>query len=95
MPLLLLRFALTMGSYGSGAAGGIFAPLLVIGAQTGLLVALVAERALPGAVGQPTAYAVVGMAALFAAIVRAPLTGIVLIVEMTASYALMLPLLLA
>jgi CIC family chloride channel protein len=93
--LLLLRFALTMGSYGTGAAGGIFAPLLVIGAQTGLLFGLLVQRALPGAVAHAPSFAVVGMAALFAAIVRAPLTGIVLIVEMTESYALMLPLLLA
>ncbi|HEV8238849.1 MAG TPA: H(+)/Cl(-) exchange transporter ClcA [Thermoanaerobaculia bacterium] len=93
--LLLLRFTLTMGSYGSGAAGGIFAPLLVIGAQLGLLVGLVGERLLPAVVAQPTAFAVVGMGALFAAIVRAPLTGIVLILEMTENYSLMLPLLLA
>jgi CIC family chloride channel protein len=53
---------------------------------------LLAQRWLPAAASQPTAFAVVGMAALFAAIVRAPLTGIVLIVEMTESYALMLPL---
>ncbi len=92
--LLLLRFGLTMLSYGSGAAGGIFAPLLVLGAQIGLLFALVLQRTLPAAIGQPTAFAVVGMAALFAGIVRAPLTGIVLIVEMTESYALMLPLVL-
>lgn len=92
LPLLVLRFGLTMVSYGSGAAGGIFAPLLVIGAQTGVLFALCAMRLLPMAGLQPTAFAVVGMAAFFAAIVRAPLTGIVLIVEMTESYALMLPL---
>jgi len=92
LPLLLLRFGLTMLSYGSGAAGGIFGPLLVVGAQAGLLFALGALRLLPAAAMQPTAFAVVGMAAFFAAIVRAPLTGIVLIVEMTDSYALMLPL---
>jgi CIC family chloride channel protein len=92
LPLLLLRFGLTMASYGSGAAGGIFAPLLVIGAQTGLLFALCAMRLLPLPAVHATAFAVVGMAAFFAAIVRAPLTGIVLIVEMTESYALMLPL---
>jgi CIC family chloride channel protein len=92
---LLLRFALTMGSYGSGAAGGIFAPLLVIGAQTGLLVGLVGQRALPSLVHHPSAFAIVGMGALFAAIVRAPLTGIVLILEMTENYSLMLPLLVA
>lgn len=92
--LLLLRFALTMASYGSGAAGGIFAPLLVIGAQTGLFFGLLMQRAVPNTVQHPAVFAIVGMAALFAAIVRAPLTGIVLIVEMTESYSLMLPLLL-
>jgi CIC family chloride channel protein len=93
--LLLLRFGMTMASYGTGAAGGIFAPLLVIGAQTGLLVGLVGQHAFPSAAGFGTSFAVVGMAALFTAIVRAPLTGIVLILEMTSSYPLMLPLLAA
>ena len=91
---LLLRFGMTMLSYGTGTAGGIFAPLLVIGAQAGLLLGIVAQRAWPGA-GAPSTFAVVGMGALFAAIVRAPLTGIVLILEMTENYQLMLPLLAA
>ncbi len=93
--LLLLRFSMTMASYGTGAAGGIFAPLLVIGAQTGLLVGLASQRLLPALAAQPVAFAVVGMGALFASIVRAPLTGIVLILEMTENYSLMLPLLIA
>ena len=92
---LLLRFAMTMLSYGSGTAGGIFAPLLVIGAQAGLLVGLLGRPLFPAAAAYPAAFAVVGMAALFAAIVRAPLTGIVLILEMTENYSLMLPLLAA
>jgi CIC family chloride channel protein len=92
---LVLRFALTMGSYGTGAAGGIFAPLLVLGAQAGLVVGLVGQKAFPAAAGFGPSFAVVGMAALFTAIVRAPLTGIVLILEMTSSYPLMLPLLAA
>jgi chloride channel protein, CIC family len=92
---LLLRFAMTMASYGTGAAGGIFAPLLVLGAQTGLLVGLLGQTAFPSAAGFGTSFAVVGMAALFTAIVRAPLTGIVLILEMTSSYPLMLPLIAA
>ncbi|MFY9822696.1 MAG: H(+)/Cl(-) exchange transporter ClcA, partial [Thermoanaerobaculia bacterium] len=92
--LLALRFAMTMGSYGCGTAGGIFAPLLVIGAQAGVLTGLLCRPWL-GA-GAPTdALAVVGMAALFTAVVRAPLTGIVLLLEMTANYAFMLPLLAA
>lgn len=93
--LLLLRFLMTMGSYGTGTAGGIFAPLLVLGAQGGLLVGLVGQMAFPSAAGYATSFAVVGMAALFTAIVRAPLTGIVLLLEMTSSYPLMLPLLAA
>jgi CIC family chloride channel protein len=93
--LLLLRFAMTMASYGTGAAGGIFAPLLVLGAQAGLLVGLLGPSLFPSATGYGTSFAVVGMAALFTAIVRAPLTGIVLILEMTSSYPLMLPLLAA
>jgi CIC family chloride channel protein len=92
---LLLRFAMTMASYGTGTAGGIFAPLLVLGAQTGLLVGLLGQTVFPSAAGFGTSFAVVGMAALFTAIVRAPLTGIVLILEMTSSYPLMLPLLAA
>jgi chloride channel protein, CIC family len=91
----LLRFGLTMVSYGCGAPGGIFAPLLVLGALIGLGVGEVTHLVMPGAVNYPEAFAVVGMAAYFAAIVRAPLTGIVLIVEMTNSYAQMLPLLVA
>ncbi|HEY6323399.1 MAG TPA: H(+)/Cl(-) exchange transporter ClcA [Thermoanaerobaculia bacterium] len=93
--LLLLRFGMTMLSYGSGTAGGIFSPLLVIGAQAGLLVGLVGQPLFPAIAGYHSALAVVGMGALFAAIVRAPLTGIVLILEMTEQYRLMLPLLAA
>jgi CIC family chloride channel protein len=92
---ILLRFGMTMTSYATGAPGGIFAPLLAIGALIGLGVGDLAHLIAPTAIPQPALFAVVGMAAYFTAVVRAPLTGIVLIVEMTGSYALMLPLLLA
>jgi chloride channel protein, CIC family len=91
----VLRFGLTMLSYGSGAPGGIFAPLLVLGSEIGLGVGAVAAQFLPEAVSHPHLFAVVGMAAYFTAIVRAPLTGIVLMVEMTGNYSLVLPLLVA
>jgi CIC family chloride channel protein len=84
-----------MLSYGCGAPGGIFAPLLVLGALLGLAVGQLAHLCLPGIIVSPVPFAVLGMAAYFAAIVRAPLTGIVLIVEMTNSYEQMLPLLVA
>lgn len=91
--LLALRFALTMMSYGSGAAGGIFAPLLVLGALGGLAVGRVAHEFAPVWAAQPEIFAVLGMGALLTAIVRAPLTGIVLMVELTGKYDFMLPLL--
>ncbi len=90
-----LRFVLTMVSYGCGAPGGIFAPLLVLGSELGLAVGILSQRVLPHAVDHPETFAVVGMAAYFSAIVRAPLTGIVLVVEMTGNYSLVLPLLAA
>ena len=93
--LLLLRFALTIFSYGSGVAGGIFAPLLALGALLGLGVGQGASMMFPTLVPHPAVFAVVGMGACFTGIVRAPLTGIVLIVEMTSSYEQMLPLLVA
>jgi CIC family chloride channel protein len=93
--LFALRFALSMLSYGTGAPGGIFAPLLVLGALIGLGIGKLAPLWFPGVVQHPEIFAVVGMAAYFTAIVRAPLTGIVLIIEMTGNYAQMLPLLVA
>jgi CIC family chloride channel protein len=89
------RFALTMVSYGCGAPGGLFAPLLVLGSQLGLAVGLLTQHLGQPAIEDPIVFAVVGMAAYFTAIVRAPLTGIVLMIEMTGDYALVLPLLVA
>ncbi len=94
IPLLLLsRFALTMISYGSGSAGGIFAPMLVIGALGGLLFGVSVEAIAPSLVSHPQTFALLGMGALFTSVVRAPLTGIILMVEMTGKYDFMLPLL--
>lgn len=89
----VVRFLLTIFSYGTGAPGGIFAPLLVIGSLIGLAVGQVSHSIAPEVVPIPAVFAVVGMAAYFTAIVRAPLTGIMLIVEMTGNYSQMLPLL--
>jgi CIC family chloride channel protein len=96
IPLLfLVRFGLTLASYGAGAAGGIFAPLLALGALLGLGVGHMVHIFMPALAAEPGVFAVVGMAAYFTAIVRAPLTGILLISEMTGSYEQMLPLLAA
>ena len=88
----LLRFVLTVGSYGTGVAGGIFSPILVLGALVGLGLGDVASLGFAGMDVDPRVFAVVGMAAYFTGVVRAPLTGIVLIIEMTGNYGLVLPL---
>jgi CIC family chloride channel protein len=92
---LLIRFLLTLSSYSTGASGGIFAPLLVIGALLGLGTGWIGHSVAPSVVPVPAVFAVAGMAAYFTAIVRAPLTGIALIVEMTGNYQQMLPLLIS
>jgi CIC family chloride channel protein len=89
----LLRFGLGAVSYAAGTPGGLFAPLLVLGAQFGLLSGAVCRALLPNLNVQPEGFAVVGMAALFTGVVRAPVTGIVLVTEMTASVTMLLPML--
>jgi CIC family chloride channel protein len=93
--LLLLRLGLGAVSYSAGTPGGLFAPMLVLGAQLGLLFGGLCRLALPGLDIQPVAFAVVAMAAFFTGVVRAPLTGIVLVIEMTASFPMLLPMLAA
>lgn len=91
--LLLMRFVLTMLCYGTGVPGGIFAPMLALGTLLGLGLSLVFGMVFPQPIGvHPGMFAVAGMGALFAASVRAPITGIVLVVEMTQNYELILPL---
>jgi CIC family chloride channel protein len=91
--LFAARFVLTMVSYGCGAAGGIFAPLLVLGSLGGLAVGAGVHAILPGWAAFPETFAVIGMGAIFTSTVRAPLTGIVLMIELTGQYGYMLPLL--
>jgi chloride channel protein, CIC family len=93
--VFVLRFALGAVSYAAGTPGGLFAPMLVLGSQSGLLFGTVCYHWFPAAGVNPTAYAVVGMAALFTAAVRAPLTGIILAIELTGSFSLLLPMLAA
>lgn len=83
MAVLLLRFLIGPLSYAAGVPGGLFAPILVLGATFGALYAALLNVLIPGLGVSAVACAIVGMAALFAACVRAPLTAIVLAVEMT------------
>ena len=94
LPLVfLLRLGLGAVSYAAATPGGLFAPLLVLGAQLGLFFGLLSRLAFPDLDIQPEGFAIVGMAAFFTGVVRAPLTGIVLVTEMTANVTMLLPML--
>jgi CIC family chloride channel protein len=93
--VFVLRFLLGALSYAAGVPGGLFAPLLVVGVAAGALFGRAAESAWPLLTTPIAAFAAVGMGALFAAVVRAPVTGIALVVEMTAATGLFVPLLTA
>lgn len=93
--LFVGKFLLTVLCYLSGVPGGIFAPMLVMGASLGLLTGTVASAVLPDVLPFPASLAAIGMAAFFTAVVRAPLTGVVLVLEMTGDWQQLLPLLTA
>jgi CIC family chloride channel protein len=93
--LLILKLFAVTTSYASGNAGGIFGPALFIGAMVGGTVGTVAHHLFPAFTATPGAYALVGMGAVFAGIVRAPMTSVVMIFEMTQDYAVIVPLMIA
>lgn len=90
--VFLLRFIITMFCYSTNVPGGIFAPMLALGTLLGLICYQIFHALFPDFAIQPGMLAVAGMGALFAAAIRSPLTGIVLVVEMTQNYSLILPL---
>ena len=92
--LVLKLFAVTI-SYASGNAGGIFGPSLFLGAMLGGSIGTVAHNFLPEYVATPGAYALVGMGTAFAGIVRAPMTSVVMIFEITRDYAVIVPLMIS
>jgi chloride channel protein, CIC family len=95
LTLLVLKLLATAVSYASGNAGGIFGPSLFLGAMLGGAVGSVAQHLFPGHVASPGAYALVGMGATFAGIVRAPMTSVVMIFEITRDYAVIVPLMIS
>ncbi len=99
LPLLIvLVFAKIIGTstcIGSGASGGVFAPALFIGAMTGGAFGKIAKDIFPNFVTEPRVYAIVGMAAVFGAAARAPVTAIIIIFEMTRNYQIILPMMFA
>jgi CIC family chloride channel protein len=93
--LVVLKLFTVTTSYASGNAGGIFGPALFIGAMLGGSFGTVAHHFFPAQTAMSGAYALVGMGAAFAGIVRAPMTSVLMIFEMTQDYAVIVPLMIA
>ncbi len=93
--MLILKLIATDLTLGSGNSGGDFAPGLFMGALLGGIVGQVGAFLWPTVVLHPGAYALVGMAAVLAGQAHAPMTGILLVFEMSGDYRLILPLMLA
>jgi CIC family chloride channel protein len=93
--LFLARFGLGAVSYAAATPGGLFAPMLVLGSQAGVLFGAVCHLALPSVTPDQVIFSVVGMAAFFAAVVGAPVTGMILVMELTGSFTPLLPMLAA
>ena len=94
MALVALKLIATALTLGSGGSGGVFAPGLFIGAMLGGSLGVVAGQLFPGVAAPPGAYALVGMAAVFAGASQAPITAIIILFEMTGDYRIILPLML-
>jgi CIC family chloride channel protein len=90
--LILAKIVATSVTLGSGGAGGVFAPALLIGAATGGSFGSLAHALFPSVTATPGAYATVGIGAFLAAVTHAPLTGIFLLFEMTGNYKIIVPL---
>jgi CIC family chloride channel protein len=90
--LFFVRLILSILSYDVGVPGGIFAPLLALGVISGYAFANIIQQISPTIVTHPEIFAIAGMAGIFASTVRAPLTGLMLAIEMTSNFELILPL---
>lgn len=95
LQVLVLKLLATGATVGSGAFGGVFTPTLFVGGVIGCLFGQLLQVAWPGDVASPNAYALVGMGCVLAGTTHAPLMAILMIFEMTLSYEVVLPLMLA
>jgi CIC family chloride channel protein len=91
LSLAIGKMFTTSFSIGSGGSGGLFGPSIVIGAALGGVVGQLFHQIIPGVVGSPRAFVVVGMAGFFAAVSNTPISTIIFVSEMTNSYHLLLP----
>jgi CIC family chloride channel protein len=93
--LIFGKILATTLTLGSGSSGGVFAPALFTGAVLGGAYGQIAQWIFPGLPASSGAYAMVGMAAVFAGAARAPITAIIILFEMTQDYHIILPLMAA
>jgi len=93
--LAVLKILATSIAYASGNAGGIFGPSLFIGSMVGATVGGVAHLIFPASTAGPGAYALVGMGAAFAGIIRTPLTSVIMVFEITRDYTIIVPLMIS
>jgi CIC family chloride channel protein len=93
--LALLKILATTISFSSGTPGGMFAPTLFIGAMLGASVGTVEKLFFPHLTGSIGSYALVGMGVLFAGFIRAPLTSVFMVLEVSGNYSIILPVILA
>lgn len=92
--LIVLKFITCAFCYGAGISGGILMPVLFLGAGIGALFGYLANHTLGISEIQLGAYALVGMGAFFASVIRTPFTSVILVFEMTRDYRIILPLML-
>lgn len=95
LTLLLLKGPAMAITIGSGGSGGVFAPTVTLGAMLGATVGILAQGHIPGQDAPTAAFVVVGMAAVFAAAARTPISTLIMVVEMTGGYGLIVPAMLA
>jgi CIC family chloride channel protein len=93
--VLACKWLATMASFGSGAPGGVFTPSLFMGASAGYLFGSAVHSVWPAAAQDPRAFALVGMGAFLSAASHAPVMAVILLFEMTLSYDIILPLMMA
>ena len=93
--LALLKIVATLLSFVSGTPGGMFAPTLFIGAMLGAAVGGAEHALLPHLGGSPGTYALVGMGVLFAGFLRAPMTSVFMVLEVSGNYSIIVPVILA
>ena len=93
--LVVLKMLATTLSFSSGTPGGMFAPTLFIGTMLGAAVGTIEHTLLPHASGSVGSYALVGMGVLFAGFLRAPLTSVFMVLEVSQNYSIILPVILA